>query len=205
METPDLIQFIKDTKGSHQWTVSSVIRVAVALYLKVQFYSNLSKQQKATLVCNLVKKVLEEEKAELDKKVELSDSQKQIETAVFSKILVAVDEVLPSVLEHIPVPELPKAVTRWFSFMPCSAISVGLHASEQLVSLANLEKVSAVTAAAVPVVAAAAVAPAAVAAPVAEVSAVTVELQVKVQEVVAEIQPVVETKTAEAPTEENKV
>lgn len=187
METPDLVQFIKDTKGSHPWTVSSVIRVAVTLYLKVQLFSNLSKEQKNLLVCNLVKKALEEEKAELD-------------AAVFEKILVAVDEVLPSVLEHIPVPELPKAVTRWFSFIPCSAISVGLHASEQLVSLANLKKVEAVLEKVSEV--------AAVAAVVAEVSAVAVEVQVQqqqpqVQEAAAETQTVVETKT-EKQNEEDK-
>jgi hypothetical protein len=200
METPDLVQFIKDTKGSHPWTVSSVIRVAVTLYLKVQLFSNLSKEQKNLLVCNLVKKALEEEKAELDKKVGLSEDKKKIETAVFEKILVAVDEVLPSVLEHIPVPELPKAVTRWFSFIPCSAISVGLHASEQLVSLANLKKVEAV------LEKVSEVAP--VAAVVAEVSAVAVEVQIQqqqpqVQEAAAETQTVVETKT-EKQNEEDK-
>jgi hypothetical protein len=194
METPDLVQFIKDTKGSHPWTVSSVIRVAVTLYLKVQLFSNLSKEQKNLLVCNLVKKALEEEKAELD-------------AAVFEKILVAVDEVLPSVLEHIPVPELPKAVTRWFSFIPCSAISVGLHASEQLVSLANLKKVEAVLEKVSEVAAVAAVV-APVAAVVAEVSAVAVEVQVQqqqpqVQEAAAETQTVVETKT-EKQNEEDK-
>ena len=152
METPDLIQFIKDTKGSHTWSVSSVIRVSVTLYLKVQLFSNLSKEQKNLLVCNLVKKALEEEKAELDKKLDLSEDKKKIEATVFEKILVAVDEVLPSVLEHIPVPELPKAVTRWFSFIPCSVISVGLHASEQLVSLANLKKVAEAVPAAAPLV-----------------------------------------------------
>ena len=191
METPDLIQFIKDTKGSHQWTVSSVIRVAVALYLKVQLFSNLSKEQKNLLVCNLVKKALEEEKAELDKKLNLSEDKKKIEATVFEKILVAVDEVLPSVLEHIPVPELPKAVTQWFSFIPCSAISVGLHASEHLVSLAN-QKVEVV---------------AAVAASVTVVAPASVEVQVQVQETVAATQTVDETKTAsEAPqqNEENK-
>jgi len=194
METPDLVQFIKDTKGSHPWTVSSVIRVAVTLYLKVQLFSNLSKEQKNLLVCNLVKKALEEEKAELD-------------AAVFEKVLVAVDEVLPSVLEHIPVPELPKAVTRWFSFIPCSAISVGLHASEQLVSLANLKKVEAVLEKVSEVAAVAAVV-APVAAVVAEVSAVAVEVQVQqqqpqVQEAAAETQTVVETKT-EKQNEEDK-
>jgi len=194
METPDLVQFIKDTKGSHPWTVSSVIRVAVALYLKVQLFSNLSKEQKNLLVCNLVKKALEEEKAKLD-------------AAIFEKILVAVDEVLPSVLEHIPVPELPKAVTRWFSFIPCSAISVGLHASEQLVSLANLKKVEAVLEKVSEVAAVAAVV-APVAAVVAEVSAVAVEVQVQqqqpqVQEAAAETQTVVETKT-EKQNEEDK-
>jgi hypothetical protein len=194
METPDLVQFIKDTKGSHPWTVSSVIRVAVTLYLKVQLFSNLSKEQKNLLVCNLVKKALEEEKAELD-------------AAVFEKILVAVDEVLPSVLEHIPVPELPKAVTRWFSFIPCSAISVGLHASEQLVSLANLKKVEAVLEKVSEVAAVAAVV-APVAAVVAEVSAVAVEVQIQqqqpqVQEAAAETQTVVETKT-EKQNEEDK-
>jgi len=194
METPDLVQFIKDTKGSHPWTVSSVIRVAVTLYLKVQLFSNLSKEQKNLLVCNLVKKALEEEKAELD-------------AAVFEKILVAVDEVLPSVLEHIPVPELPKAVTRWFSFIPCSAISVGLHASEQLVSLANLKKVETVLEKVSEVAAVAAVV-APVAAVVAEVSAVAVEVQVQqqqpqVQEAAAETQTVVETKK-EKQNEEDK-
>lgn len=194
METPDLVQFIKDTKGSHPWTVSSVIRMAVTLYLKVQLFSNLSKEQKNLLVCNLVKKALEEEKAELD-------------AAVFEKILVAVDEVLPSVLEHIPVPELPKAVTRWFSFIPCSAISVGLHASEQLVSLANLKKVEAVLEKVSEVAAVAAVV-APVAAVVAEVSAVAVEVQVQqqqpqVQEAAAETQTVVETKK-EKQNEEDK-
>ena len=131
METPDLIRFIKETKGSGPWDVSSAIRVAVALYVKVQLFSNLSKEQKTFLVCNLVKKVLEQEKGDLD-------------AAIFEKILIAVDEFLPSVLEHIPVPELPKAFTRWFSFIPCSMISVGIHASEELVSMANLKKVEAV-------------------------------------------------------------
>lgn len=144
METPDLIQFIKDTKGDAPWDVSSVIRVAVALYLRVQLFSNLSKEQKALLVCNLVKKILEVEKAELDKKIGLTEDQKKIEVTVFEKVLHAVDEFLPSVLEHMPVPEMPKAFTRWFSFIPCSMISVGLHASEELVSLANLKKVEAV-------------------------------------------------------------
>lgn len=169
METPDLVQFIKDTKGSHPWSVSSVIRVAVTLYLKVQLFSNLSKEQKNLLVCNLVKKVLEEEKAELDKKLDLS------ENSVFEKILLAVDEVLPSVLEHIPVPELPKAVTRWFSFIPCSAISVGLHASEQLVSLANLKKVAEMVPAAAPLVS-----------QLAEVAAVVVEVSQTVTQTVDE-------------------
>lgn len=168
--------------------------MAVTLYLKVQLFSNLSKEQKNLLVCNLVKKALEEEKAELD-------------AAVFEKILVAVDEVLPSVLEHIPVPELPKAVTRWFSFIPCSAISVGLHASEQLVSLANLKKVEAVLEKVSEVAAVAAVV-APVAAVVAEVSAVAVEVQVQqqqpqVQEAAAETQTVVETKK-EKQNEEDK-
>lgn len=172
METPDLIQFIKDTKGSHPWSVSSVIRVSVTLYLKVQLFSNLSKEQKNLLVCNLVKKALEEEKAELDKKLDLS------ENSVFEKILVAVDEVLPSVLEHIPVPELPKAVTRWFSFIPCSVISVGLHASEQLVSLANLKKVAEAVPAAAPLVSKVA--------EVAAVAAVVVEVSPTVTQTVDE-------------------
>jgi hypothetical protein len=185
METPDLVQFIKDTKGSHSWTVSSVIRVAVALYLKVQLFTNLSKEQKTALVCNLLKKVLEEEKAELDKKLGAT------EAAVFEKVLVAVDEVLPSVLEHIPVPELPKAITRWFSFIPCSSISVGLQASEHLVSLANLkkEKVSEV---------------AVVAAVVAPVAAVVAEVAVVVAEQ-SEPQAVAETKPEVPQPEENKV
>jgi hypothetical protein len=71
-----------------------------------------------------------EEKAELDKKGGLTAD-------VFEKVLVAVDEVLPAVLDLIPIPELPKAVTRWFSFMPCSMASVGVFASEHLVSLAD--------------------------------------------------------------------
>lgn len=196
METPDLVQFIKDTKGP-SWTVSSVIRVAVALYLKVQFFTNLSKEQKAALVCNLVKKVLEEEKAELDKKLDLSEDKKKIEAAVFEKILVAVDEVLPSVLEHIPIPELPKAITRWFSFIPCSTISVGLQASEQLVSLANLKKAEAVLEKVSEV--------AVVAAVVAPVAAVLAEVAVVVAEQSAA--PVVaETKNEpQTQAEENKV
>ena len=78
-----------------------------------------------------------EEKAELDKKIDLTEDQKKIESAFFEKVLVAVDEVLPAVLDLIPIPELPKAVKRWFSLMPCSMASIGLFASENLVSLAD--------------------------------------------------------------------
>lgn len=124
METPDLVQFIKEMKGSEPWNLSSVIRVTVSLFLKIQLFINLSKQQKGQIACNLIKKILEEEKDEF-------------QPEVFTKIMFAVDEILPSIFEHIPIPELPKVVTRWFSLMPCSGFSVGLHASEQLVSLAE--------------------------------------------------------------------
>jgi hypothetical protein len=124
METPDLVQFIKEMKGSEPWNLSSVIRVTVSLFLKIQLFINLSKEQKAQIACNLIKKVLEEEKDEF-------------QPEVFTKIMFAVDEILPSVIQNIPIPELPKVVTRWFSLMPCSGFSVGLRASEQLVSLAE--------------------------------------------------------------------
>ena len=186
METPDLIQFIKDTKGDAPWDVSSVIRVAVALYLRVQLFSNLSKEQKALLVCNLVKKILEVEKAELDKKIGLTEDQKKIEVTVFEKVLHAVDEFLPSVLEHMPVPEMPKAFTRWFSFIPCSMISVGLHASEELVSLANLKKVEAVLDKVAEAVPAAAPLVSKVAEKVAEVEAIAVEVTQTVSQAVEE-------------------
>jgi len=124
METPDLVQFIKEMKGSEAWNLSSVIRVTVSLFLKIQLFINLSKQQKGQIACNLIKKILEEEKDEF-------------QPEVFTKIMFAVDEILPSIFEHIPIPELPKVVTRWFNLMPCSGFSVGLHASEQLVSLAE--------------------------------------------------------------------
>lgn len=137
MESSDLIQFVKDKKGSGPWTIPSLLQAAVPLLMKVQLYTNMSQDQKKKLVINLVKKILVEEKAELDKKVDLTEDQKKIEAAVFEKILVAVDEVLPAVLDLIPIPELPKAVTRWFSFIPCSMVSVGLSASEHLVSLAD--------------------------------------------------------------------
>ena len=137
MESSDLIQFVKDKKGSGPWTIPSLLQAAVPLLMKVQLYTNMSQDQKKKLVINLVKKILVEEKAELDKKVDLTADQKKIEAAVFEKLLVAVDEVLPAVLDLIPIPELPKAVTRWFSFIPCSMVSVGLSASEHLVSLAD--------------------------------------------------------------------
>ena len=137
MESSDLIQFVKDKKGSGPWTIPSLLQAAVPLLMKVQLYTNMSQDQKKKLVINLVKKILVEEKAELDKKVDLTEDQKKIEAAVFEKILVAVDEVLPAVLDLIPIPELPKAVKRWFSLLPCSMVSVGLSASEHLVSLAD--------------------------------------------------------------------
>ena len=137
MESSDLIQFVKDKKGSGPWTVTSLLQAAVPLLMKVQLYTNMSQDQKKKLVINLVKKILVEEKAELDKKVDLTADQKKIEAAVFEKLLVAVDEVLPAVLDLIPIPELPKAVKRWFSLLPCSMVSVGLSASEHLVSLAD--------------------------------------------------------------------
>jgi hypothetical protein len=137
MEPTDLIQFVKDKKGSGPWTISSLLQAAVPLLMKVQLYTNMTQDQKKKLVLNLVKKMLVEERAELDKKIDLTADQKKIEAAIFEKVLVAVDEVLPAVLDLIPIPELPKAVKRWFSLMPCSMASVGLFASENLVSLAD--------------------------------------------------------------------
>jgi len=137
MESSDLIQFVKDKKGSGPWTISSLLQAAVPLLMKVQLYTNMTQDQKKKLVLNLVKKMLVEERAELDKKIDLTADQKKIEAAIFEKVLVAVDEVLPAVLDLIPIPELPKAVKRWFSLMPCSMASVGLFASENLVSLAD--------------------------------------------------------------------
>jgi hypothetical protein len=137
MESTDLIQFVKDKKGSGPWTIPSLLQAAVPLLMKVQLYTNITQDQKKKLVINLVKKILVEEKAELDKKIDLTADQKTIEAAFFEKVLVAVDEVLPAVLDLIPIPELPKAVKRWFSLLPCSMVSVGLSASEHLVSLAD--------------------------------------------------------------------
>jgi hypothetical protein len=137
MEPTDLIQFVKDKKGSGPWTISSLLQAAVPLLMKVQLYTNMTQDQKKKLVLNLVKKMLVEERAELDKKIDLTADQKTIEAAIFEKVLVAVDEVLPAVLDLIPIPELPKAVKRWFSLMPCSMASIGLFASENLVSLAD--------------------------------------------------------------------
>ena len=137
MESSDLIQFVKDKKGSGPWTIQSLLQAAVPLLMKVQLYTNMTQDQKKKLVINLVKKILVEEKAELDKKIDLTEDQKKIESAFFEKVLVAVDEVLPAVLDLIPIPELPKAVKRWFSLMPCSMASIGLFASENLVSLAD--------------------------------------------------------------------
>ena len=137
MESSDLIQFVKDKKGSGPWTIQSLLQAAVPLLMKVQLYTNMTQDQKKKLVINLVKKILVEEKAELDKKIDLTEDQKKIESAFFEKVLVAVDEVLPAVLDLIPIPELPKAVKRWFSLLPCSMASIGLFASENLVSLAD--------------------------------------------------------------------
>jgi len=204
MESSDLIQFIKDKKGSGPWTIPSLLQAAVPLLMKVQLYTNITQDQKKKLVLNLIKKILVEEKAELDKKGGLTAD-------VFDKLLVAVDEVLPAVLDLIPIPELPKAVTRWFSFMPCSMASVGLFASEHLVSLADgvkkMEAVADKVADAVPVLKplvkeAEKVVDAAVEKAEAQVQAVAVQ-EVAVQ-LVSNTPVVTAEPTTVAPTTENK-
>ena len=193
METPDLVQFIKEIKGSEPWNLSSVIRVSVSLFLKIQLYVNLSKEQKAKIACNLVKKVLEDEKDEFEDKL-------------FSKIMFAVDEILPSIFEQIPIPELPKAITNWFSLIPCAGISVGLHASENLVSLAEpvLKQVSDAAAAIHPA-AGAAIAPLVDMAEkaVAEVEKVAVQIDKEIETQTQTVTQIVnETKTEIVPEED---
>ena len=98
MQVDDLVAIAKEAQGVLSWDSSSLIRVAGVLAVKVNAIQNLSGQEKQKLVCQVLKRVLEDvEKKEVSE--EPTEEKKKSLTDHFASLNKSVDDVIPASLE----------------------------------------------------------------------------------------------------------
>lgn len=98
MQVDDLVAIAKEAQGVLTWDSSSLIRVAGILAMKVNAIQNLSGQEKQKLVCQVLKRVLDDvEKKEVSE--EQTEEKKKNLSEHFSTLKKCVDDVIPASLE----------------------------------------------------------------------------------------------------------
>lgn len=98
MQVDDLVAIAKEAQGVLTWDTSSLIRVAGILAMKVNAIQNLSGQEKQKLVCQVLKRVLDDvEKKEVSE--EQTEEKKKGLSEHFSTLKKCVDDVIPASLE----------------------------------------------------------------------------------------------------------
>ena len=130
MEVQELIDFAKQSQGLLSWDTSSLIRVGGQLAVKVNGIKNLSGQEKQKLICQVLKRVLEDvEKQEKSEAGKTEDDLKAI-TAQFASLKKAVDDVIPASLDlalaaargKLDLKKVKMSV--WVKYFSCCARSV---------------------------------------------------------------------------------
>ncbi len=130
MEVQELIDFAKQSQGVLSWDTSSLIRVGGQLAVKVNGIKNLSGQEKQKLICQVLKRVLEDvEKQEKSEAGKTEDDLKAI-TAQFASLKKAVDDVIPASLDlalaaargKLDLKKVKMSV--WVKYFSCCARSV---------------------------------------------------------------------------------
>jgi hypothetical protein len=129
MDVQDLVNFAKESQGQLAWDTSSLIRISGLLAVKVNAIKNISGQEKQKLICQVLKKVLEEvEKKEVSE--ETTDEKKKALTEQFASLKKAVDDVIPASLDlalaaargKLDLKKVKMSV--WVKYFSCCARSV---------------------------------------------------------------------------------
>lgn len=98
MDVQELVNFAKQSQGQLVWDTSSLIRVSGQLAVKVNALKNISGQEKQKLICQVLKRVLEEvEKKEVSE--ETTEEKKKALTEQFASLKKVVDDVIPASLD----------------------------------------------------------------------------------------------------------
>ena len=129
MDVQELVNFAKQSQGVLVWDTSSLIRVSGALAVKVNAMQNLSGQEKQKLICQVLKRVLEEvEKKEVSE--ESTEEKKKALTEHFASLKKVVDDVIPASLDlalaaargKLDLKKVKMSV--WVKYFSCCARSV---------------------------------------------------------------------------------
>ena len=129
MELQELLAFVKETQGALKWDSASLIRVGGQLAVKVNGIKNLSGQEKQTLICQVLKTVLED----VEKKEKSETTVEEEKAAIaqqFASLRKTVDEVLPASLDlalaaargKLDLKKVKMSV--WVKYFSCCAKSV---------------------------------------------------------------------------------
>lgn len=129
MDFQELIAFAKQTQGPLVWDTSSLIRVSGVLAVKVNAMQNLSGPEKQKLICQVLKKVLDEVEAK-EVSEEPTEEKKKALTEQFASLKKAVDDVIPASLDLALAAargklDLKKVkLSVWVKYFSCCARSV---------------------------------------------------------------------------------
>ncbi len=129
MDVQELVDFAKQSQGQLSWDTASLIRVSGQLAVKVNAIKNLSGQEKQKLICQVLKRVLEEvEKKEVSE--ESTEEKKKALADQFASLKKVVDDVIPASLDlalaaargKLDLKKVKMSV--WVKYFSCCARSV---------------------------------------------------------------------------------